>query len=124
MSDKVKIFALGGLDEYGKNLYCVDINDDIFVFECGIKFPDKSTPGVNFIIADYTYLAENKNRVKGIFISHGHEDMMGGLGFLFTKAGLKTIQETDNSADECLGVTLATIAQYTPEEYYKNKENK
>ena len=89
MSDKVRIFALGGLDEYGKNLYCVDINDDIFVFECGIKFPDKSTPGVNFIIADYTYLAENKNRVKGIFISHGHEDMMGGLGFLFTKAGLK-----------------------------------
>ena len=52
MSDKVRIFALGGLDEYGKNLYCVDINDDIFVFECGIKFPDKSTPGVNFIIAE------------------------------------------------------------------------
>ena len=89
MADKVRVFALGGLDEYGKNLYCVEINEDIFVFECGIKFPDKSTPGVNFIIADYTYLAENKNRVKGIIISHGHEDMMGGLGFLFTKAGLK-----------------------------------
>lgn len=88
MADIIKFYALGGLDEYGKNLYCVEINNDIFVLECGIKFPDKSTPGVNFIIADYQYLADNKDRVKAIIISHGHEDVMGGIGFLFTKAGL------------------------------------
>ncbi len=88
MSDVIRFYALGGLDEYGKNLYCIEINNDIFVLECGIKFPDKSTPGVNFIIADYKFLSENKERVKAIIISHGHEDVMGAIGFLFTKAGL------------------------------------
>ena len=88
MADLVKVFALGGLDEYGKNLYVIDINNDLFVFECGIKFPDKTGRGIDFIIADYSFLTENKDRVKAIFVSHGHEDQMGGLGYLFTKAGI------------------------------------
>ncbi|MCF0117536.1 MAG: ribonuclease J, partial [Bacilli bacterium] len=88
MADKIKIFALGGLDEYGKNLYVLDINDDLFIIECGIKFPDKNSRGIDFIIADYSFLEENKERVKGIFVTHGHEDQMGGVGYLFTKAGI------------------------------------
>ena len=56
MSDIVRIFALGGLDENGKNMYVVEINDDIFVLEAGMKYPESSMPGIDIIIPDYTYL--------------------------------------------------------------------
>ena len=59
MSDIVRIFALGGLDENGKNMYVVEINDDIFVLEAGMKYPESSMPGIDIIIPDYTYLIKN-----------------------------------------------------------------
>lgn len=86
MSDIVKIFALGGLDEDGKNMYVVEINDDIFVLEAGIKYPEKSLPGIDIIIPDMTYLEENKERVKAYIITHGHDDNMGSLSYAIKKA--------------------------------------
>lgn len=77
--DQVKIFALGGLDEDGKNMYCVEINQSIFVIESGMKYPDNERLGIEMVIPDFTYLVENANRVKGIFITHGHEDVMAAL---------------------------------------------
>ena len=81
MSDIVRIFALGGLDENGKNMYVVEINDDIFVLESGMKYPESTMPGIDIIIPDYTYLIKNKNRVKAYIITHGHDDCMGSITY-------------------------------------------
>lgn len=78
----VKIFAMGGLDENGKNLYVLEVNDDIFVFESGLKYPESSMPGIDMIIPDVGYLIKNRKRVKAYFISHGHDDIMGGLPYI------------------------------------------
>ena len=79
---KVRIMALGGLDEDGKNMYVIEIADDIFVVEAGIKYPESSQLGVEYIITDFSYLVENKKRIKGVFITHGHDDVMSALPFL------------------------------------------
>ena len=76
---KIKMFALGGLNELGKNMYVVEVNKDIFVFDAGLKYADDSMLGVDYIIPNYDYLKENSNRIKGIFITHGHEKQMGAL---------------------------------------------
>ncbi|HCK88457.1 MAG TPA: RNase J family beta-CASP ribonuclease [Erysipelotrichaceae bacterium] len=76
---KVRIFALGGLDEDGKNMYVVENDDDIFVMEAGIKYPDGDQLGVEMIIPDFRYLSENRDRIKAVFISHGHDDVMAAL---------------------------------------------
>ncbi len=82
MSDIVRIFALGGLDENGKNMYVVEINNDIFVLEAGMKYPESSMPGIDIIIPDYTYLIKNKERVKAYIVSHGHDDCMGSITYV------------------------------------------
>lgn len=82
MPNQVKIFALGGLDENGKNMYIVEVNNDIYVFEAGMKFPESSMPGIDMIIPDVGYLIKNKDRVRAYFISHGHDDIMGALGYV------------------------------------------
>ena len=81
MSDIVRVFALGGLDENGKNMYVVEINDDIFVLDSGMKYPESSMPGIDIIIPDYTYLIKNKKRVKAYIITHGHDDCMGSITY-------------------------------------------
>ena len=68
---KVRIMALGGLDEDGKNMYVIEIADDIFVVEAGIKYPESAQLGVEYIIPDFSYLVENKKRIKCVFITHG-----------------------------------------------------
>ncbi|MCI9291954.1 MAG: ribonuclease J [Erysipelotrichaceae bacterium] len=80
--DQVRIFALGGLDENGKNMYIVEVNEAIFVIEAGLKFPDTEQLGVEFIIPDFTYLIENKERIAGIFITHAHDDVVAALPYL------------------------------------------
>ncbi len=82
--------ALGGLDEDGKNMYLVEIDGDIFVLDAGLKYPSESEQlGIEYIIPDFTYLIEHKNRVKGIFISHGHDDVMSALGHLLTQIDIE-----------------------------------
>ena len=76
---KIKIFGLGGLNENGKNMYIVDVDDNIFVFDAGLKYPTSNMLGVDYIIPTFDYLINNKDKIKGIFISHGHEGNMGAL---------------------------------------------
>ena len=76
---KIRIFALGGQNEIGKNMYIVEVNNDIYVFEAGLKFADDKLLGVDYIIPNYNYLKENQDRIKGIFITHGHDEQMGAL---------------------------------------------
>lgn len=74
---KIRLMALGGLDENGKNMYLIEIDDDIFVVEAGIAYPSNSEQlGIEYIIPDFTYLVDHKDKVKGIFISHSHDDVM------------------------------------------------
>lgn len=76
---KIKIFALGGLNELGKNMYVVEVDEDIFVFDAGLKYADDRMLGIDYIIPNYDYLKENIKRVKGIFITHGHDNQMGAI---------------------------------------------
>ncbi len=79
---KVRIFALGGLDEDGKNMYVVENNDDIFVIECGMKYPNTDQLGIEMIIPDFQYLKDHEDKIKAVFITHGHDDVMGALANL------------------------------------------
>lgn len=85
MSDRIKFFSLGGLDENGKNLSVIEINDDIYIFDAGIKYPDKRVPGVDCIIPNYNYLKENASRIKAYIVSHAHDDQMGAIPYLYRK---------------------------------------
>ena len=86
MNDLVKVFALGGLDENGRDCYVVEINNDIFVLDCGTSLPDKTIPGVDYMIPNPSYLIENKNRIKAYIITHGHDESMSGLKYFYMKA--------------------------------------
>ena len=80
---QIRIMALGGLDEDGKNMYLVEIDKDIFVVDAGLKYPSETEQlGIEYIIPDFSYLIENKNRIKAIFITHGHDDVMAALPHL------------------------------------------
>lgn len=81
----IKIIPLGGVDENGKNLYIVEIDEDIFILDAGLKFPEDELLGIDVVIPDFKYLEENKDRVKAIFLSHGHEDAIGALPYLLQK---------------------------------------
>ena len=76
---KIKIFSLGGLNENGKNMYVVEVDKDIFVFDAGLKFDNDINLGIDYIIPDVTYLVNNRKRIKGIFLTHGHDSNMGAL---------------------------------------------
>lgn len=83
VNEKIRIFGLGGLSEDGKNMLIVEVDEQIYVIEAGIKFPEgKGSLGIECIIQDFSYLVENKDRVVGIIITHGHDDIMGALPYL------------------------------------------
>lgn len=83
--DKIRIVFLGGLDELYKSCLVVEINNDIFVVECGLKFPDVTKPGIDYVIPRYDYLVENKDRVKGYILTHGHDSIIGGIPYIVEK---------------------------------------
>lgn len=81
----VKFTSLGGLNEIGKNLYVYECCNDMFIVDCGLAFPDDDMPGVDLVVPDFTYLEKNRDRFRGIVITHGHEDHIGALPYLLKK---------------------------------------
>lgn len=79
---KLKIISLGGLGEIGKNLTVLEYENDIIVIDCGMGFPDEEMPGIDFVIPDITYLEKNREKVRGIFLTHGHEDHIGAVPYV------------------------------------------
>ncbi len=80
--NKIKIVALGGLNENGKNTYVVEIDDKIFILDCGLKYANDKMYGIDYIIPDYSYLIQNKDKIVGIFLTHAHPENMGGINDL------------------------------------------
>ena len=89
--DETIICALGGLGEVGKNMYMYQHNNEIFIIDCGVMFPENDLLGVDYVIQDYSYLKENESKIKGLIITHGHEDHIGGIPFLIQSIKIPVI---------------------------------
>ncbi|RKP58125.1 ribonuclease J [Cohnella endophytica] len=88
VQNRLSIIALGGVNEIGKNMYVIQYDDDIIVVDCGSKFPDESLLGIDVIIPDIAFLLENKSRVRGLVVTHGHEDHIGGIPYIIKQLNM------------------------------------
>ncbi|MDP2656005.1 MAG: ribonuclease J [bacterium] len=90
----LRIIPLGGLEEIGRNTLCIEYGNDIVVMDLGFMFPREDMPGIDYVLADTTYLQENKHKIRGIFITHGHMDHMGAIPYLIKRLGMPPVYGT------------------------------
>jgi len=89
--DKVRIIPLGGVEEVGKNMIAVEYKDDILIFDVGFQFEEETTPGIDYILPNTRYLEERKDKIRGVIITHGHLDHIGGIPYILPRIGNPTI---------------------------------
>lgn len=85
MSSKIQITPFGGVRENGKNMYAVEVNDEIYILDCGLKYPENELLGIDIVIPDFSYLRENADRIVGVFLTHGHADAIGALPYFLSE---------------------------------------
>lgn len=115
----VSVYALGGLGEVGKNMYVIENDETIIIIDAGVKFPGVEFPGINYIIPDFTHLKNNRNKIKALFITHGHEDHIGAIPFLLQNVKIPVIYAPrlaaaliKNRLDEYHMLEQANIKEY------------
>lgn len=91
MNSPVQIYALGGLNEVGKNTYCIEDDNNLIIIDAGVLFPEESVLGINYVIPDYSHLKDNRWKIRALFITHGHEDHIGGIPFLIQNVHIPVI---------------------------------
>ena len=106
-TSKLRVMMLGGLNEIGKNLAVLEYEDDMIIIDCGLAFPDEDMLGVDLVIPDYTYLEKNASKIRGILVTHGHEDHIGGIPYL-----LKLIDVPVYATRLTLGILESKLAEH------------
>lgn len=122
-----RVFALGGLGEVGKNMYCVMHDDEIIIVDTGVMFPEDGLLGIDYVIPDFTFIKENENKIKALFITHGHEDHIGGIPFLLQTVNIPKIYAPAQAKEliekklEERNIVYKNIVTYTDKSIIKTK---